>query len=133
MYAHYLDPLTGEEVAYGVRHLPVGGAAGFASGTLSGLLGIGGGVINVPIMVLVMGLPLKASIATSNFMIGVTAATRERRSRDVGLRAPGTGTLLRVSCTRARGSTLLMRADGLMMRRWASIDSASVLISSGMT
>ena len=75
MDAHYIDPLTGEEVAYGVRHLPVGGAAGFASGTLSGLLGIGGGVVNVPIMVLAMRLPLKASIATSNFMIGVTAAT----------------------------------------------------------
>jgi uncharacterized membrane protein YfcA len=71
----YLDPFTGQEVAYGVRHLPVGMVASFIAGNISGLLGIGGGIVKVPIMVLVMGVPLKAAIATSNFMIGVTAAT----------------------------------------------------------
>jgi len=71
----YLDPLTGHKVSYGVHHLPYGLAASFLAGGVSGLLGIGGGVIKVPIMILVMGIPLKAAIATSNFMIGVTAAT----------------------------------------------------------
>jgi uncharacterized membrane protein YfcA len=42
---------------------------------VSGLLGIGGGIIKVPIMSLVMRMPMRAAIATSNFMIGVTAAT----------------------------------------------------------
>jgi uncharacterized membrane protein YfcA len=49
--------------------------ASFLAGNVSGLLGIGGGIIKVPIMSLVMGMPLRAAIATSNFMIGVTAAT----------------------------------------------------------
>jgi len=71
----YQDPLTKRTVSYGVRHLPYGLLASFLAGNISGLLGIGGGPIKVPIMVLVMGIPLKAAIATSSFMIGVTAAT----------------------------------------------------------
>ncbi len=71
----YIDPLTGEPVKYGVHHFPLGMAASFVAGNISGLLGIGGGVIKVPIMSLVMGLPMRAAIATSNFMIGITAAT----------------------------------------------------------
>jgi hypothetical protein len=71
----YRDPLTGSMVAYGVQHLPLGMGASFLAGNISGLLGIGGGIIKVPIMNIVMGIPIRAAIATSNFMIGVTAAT----------------------------------------------------------
>lgn len=46
----------------------------FVAGMLSGMLGIGGGVIKVPLLTLVLGLPLKSAIATSSFMIGLTAA-----------------------------------------------------------
>jgi uncharacterized membrane protein YfcA len=70
----YRDPLSGELVTYGVHKLPLGMGASFLAGNISGLLGIGGGVIKVPIMNLVMKIPMRASIATSNFMIGVTAA-----------------------------------------------------------
>ena len=41
---------------------------------MSGLLGVGGGVLKVPVMTLGMRIPIKAATATSNFMIGVTAA-----------------------------------------------------------
>ena len=44
------------------------------AGVLSGLLGIGGGVFKVPAINLLCGVPIKAAAATSNFMIGVTAA-----------------------------------------------------------
>jgi uncharacterized protein len=71
----YTDPATGAIVTYGVRSLPLGMGASLLAGNISGLLGIGGGIIKVPIMSLVMGMPLRAAIATSNFMIGVTAAT----------------------------------------------------------
>lgn len=71
----YIDPSNGQEVVYGVERLPVGMAASFLAGNVSGLLGIGGGIIKVPIMSLVMHMPMRAAIATSNFMIGVTAAT----------------------------------------------------------
>ena len=44
------------------------------AGALSGLLGIGGGPIKVPVMYIFMNVPLMVATATSNFMIGVTAA-----------------------------------------------------------
>ena len=46
----------------------------FGAGTLSGLLGIGSGAVKVIAMDQAMGIPFKVSTATSNFMIGVTAA-----------------------------------------------------------
>ncbi len=48
------------------------GLTGLA-GMLSGMLGIGGGVVKVPAMYLFMGIPLRAATATSSFMVGVTA------------------------------------------------------------
>ncbi|MDA8345596.1 MAG: sulfite exporter TauE/SafE family protein [Thermaerobacter sp.] len=45
------------------------------SGALSGLLGIGGGPVNVPVMNILLALPMKRAVATSSFMVGVTAAT----------------------------------------------------------
>lgn len=48
---------------------------GGLSGAASGLLGIGGGIMNVPIMHLIMGIPTKTAIATSSFLIGTAAGT----------------------------------------------------------
>ncbi len=71
--ASYFDKSINQEVSYGVRRLPVGMLASFVAGNLSGLLGIGGGVLKVPALTLWCGVPMKAAAATSNFMIGVTA------------------------------------------------------------
>jgi uncharacterized protein len=60
---------------YTPQNYPVGLAASFIAGGFSGLLGIGGGPIKVPVMFLFMKVPLRVAAATSNFMIGVTAAT----------------------------------------------------------
>jgi hypothetical protein len=46
----------------------------YVAGVGSGLFGIGSGALKVPAMDLVMRLAIKVSTATSNFMIGVTAA-----------------------------------------------------------
>lgn len=48
---------------------------GFVPGFLSGLLGIGGGVVTVPIMRLILGLPMHNSVATSALMICITTLT----------------------------------------------------------
>jgi uncharacterized membrane protein YfcA len=70
----YYDAARGEEISYGVsRSLPTF-VISYIAGVVSGLLGIGGGGIKVPAMNAVSGVPMKASVATSNFMIGVTAA-----------------------------------------------------------
>jgi len=59
---------------YTPQRYPLGLSASLVAGGLSGLLGIGGGPIKVPVMYLFMGVPLIVATATSNFMIGVTAA-----------------------------------------------------------
>jgi uncharacterized membrane protein YfcA len=58
---------------YRPKRYPLGLAASLVAGALSGLLGIGGGPIKVPVMYLFMDVPLVVATATSNFMIGVTA------------------------------------------------------------
>ncbi len=69
----YFDGATNMRVQYTVRRLPVGLGISFLAGNISGLLGVGGGVLKVPAMNLFCGVPMKAATATSNFMIGVTA------------------------------------------------------------
>jgi uncharacterized membrane protein YfcA len=67
-------PTPEGEQAYRVRNVPGGfGLMGLA-GVLSGLLGLGSGAVKVLAMDRVMHMPFKVSTATSNFMIGVTAA-----------------------------------------------------------
>jgi uncharacterized protein len=71
--ASYHDRKLDAAVRYKVRRLPVGMGASFVAGSVSGLLGVGGGFLKVPVMVLAMGVPVRAAVSTSSFMIGVTA------------------------------------------------------------
>jgi len=64
----------GQGVAYQVHRLPVGMMLMYGAGLISALLGIGSGVLKIPAMDTALRLPIKVSSATSNFMIGVTAA-----------------------------------------------------------
>ena len=72
--ASYPDRRLGREVPYSARRIPLGFAMMWFAGVVSGLLGIGSGVLKVLAMDGAMRLPMKVSSATSNFMIGVTAA-----------------------------------------------------------
>jgi uncharacterized membrane protein YfcA len=72
--ASYFDEASGREVSYQPVRPAIGLGLMYVAGTVSGLLGIGSGALKVPAMDLAMKLPIKVSTATSNFMIGVTAA-----------------------------------------------------------
>jgi uncharacterized membrane protein YfcA len=74
LHGSYFDASQGREIAYRVRGTRIGLALMYVAGVTSGLLGIGSGALKVPAMDLAMRLPIKVSTATSNFMIGVTAA-----------------------------------------------------------
>jgi uncharacterized protein len=59
---------------YRIHSLGRGVAGSLLAGVVSALFGIGGGIVKVPVMNLVMGVPLRVATATSNLMIGVTAS-----------------------------------------------------------
>jgi uncharacterized membrane protein YfcA len=72
-HSEYTDQ-SGAVIPYRVTRSLTGLVLMYIAGVVSGLLGIGSGVLKVPAMDLAMHLPIKVSSATSNFMIGVTAA-----------------------------------------------------------
>ena len=74
LHSSYVDEAAGREVEYQVTGSRIGIVLMYIAGVVSGLLGIGSGALKVPAMDLAMRLPIKVSTATSNFMIGVTAA-----------------------------------------------------------
>ena len=71
----YYEEESKREVAYRVKRLPVGMFASLLAGMVSGTLGIGGGILKVPILNAWCGVPLRAAAATSALMIGVTAVS----------------------------------------------------------
>ena len=74
LHATYPDRALGRDVSYRVRRVPVGLLLRYGAGLISALLGIGSGVLKIPALDTALRLPIKVSSATSNFMIGVTAA-----------------------------------------------------------
>ncbi|MCL4517156.1 MAG: sulfite exporter TauE/SafE family protein [Firmicutes bacterium] len=70
----YLDNALNRVVEYKTQGVPQGLGLMYIAGIISGLLGIGNGAFKVMAMDSAMKLPMKVSTATSNFMIGVTAA-----------------------------------------------------------
>lgn len=69
----YYEQESGGMVTYQVKRLPLAIGASFVAGNISSMLGIGGGIIKVPMLNVLCGVPLRAAAATSAFMIGVTA------------------------------------------------------------
>ncbi len=64
----------GMTYVYRVRRLGVAYTSSLAAGAVSGLLGVGGGIVKVPILNTFCGVPIRVAASTSAFMIGVTAA-----------------------------------------------------------
>jgi uncharacterized membrane protein YfcA len=118
LHSSYYDEALDREVAYRVVSTRIGLGLMYVAGIVSGLLGIGSGALKVPAMDLAMGLPVKVSTATSNFMIGVTAAASAgiyfiRGDIDPFVAAPvATGVLLGA----AIGSRWLGRLRGSIVR-----------------
>lgn len=69
----YRDPASRRTIEYVPRNVGVGMGMSGGAGVLSGMLGIGGGAIQVPLMNLLMKVPVKAAAGTSAFMVGMTA------------------------------------------------------------
>ena len=70
----YVEPTTGVDVRYRARHVGKGTFVSLFAGALSGLLGVGGGIVNVPTMNVLMRIPIRVATTTSTYMLGATAA-----------------------------------------------------------
>lgn len=70
----FYEDESGQEVVYRTKRMPVALAVALTSGAVSGLFGIGGGILQVPALNAWCGVPLRAAVATSAMMIGITAA-----------------------------------------------------------
>jgi len=110
-------------VHYQVHGVPLGFGLMTVAGILSGLLGIGSGAVKVIAMDQIMGIPFKVSTATSNFMIGVTAAASagvylSRGYIDPGLAMP---VMLGVLAGSTLGARFLTVARTPLLRRIFSV------------
>ncbi len=71
--AAFYDPAIRGDVGYIPVRVAGGMGVGAGAGVISGMLGVGGGVVMVPAMNLLMRVPVKAAVGTSSFMIGITS------------------------------------------------------------
>ena len=69
----YYEQESGRRIVYQLRRLPAALGISFSGGILSGLLGIGGGILQVPALNAWCGIPMRAAAATTAAKIGVTA------------------------------------------------------------
>jgi uncharacterized protein len=104
--------------AYRVRRVPLGFGIMWVAGVISGLLGIGAGAVKVLAMDQAMYIPFKVSTATSNFMIGVTAAASAGIYLRAGYVDPELAmpVMLGVSCGALVGARLLYKAPTARLR-----------------
>jgi hypothetical protein len=112
----FADSLSGP--GYHVGRFPLGIVGSLFAGLVSALLGVGGGIVKVPVMNLVMGVPLKVSTATSNVMIGITATSSAviyllRGEIDPYVTGP---TVLGVFVGASFGSRIAGRVDARVLR-----------------
>jgi len=68
----YTEESTGEQINWKIHRTPMGMALFVAVGIMAGMFGLGAGWANVPVLNLLMGAPLKISVATSKFLLSIT-------------------------------------------------------------
>lgn len=68
----YYEPSSGHEVNWKIHRTPQGLATFILIGVMAGMFGLGAGWANVPVLNLMMGAPLKVSVATSKFLLSIT-------------------------------------------------------------
>ena len=68
----YHEASSGQNINWCVHRTPMGLATFIIIGFMAGMFGLGAGWANVPVLNLMMGAPLKISVATSKFLLSIT-------------------------------------------------------------
>src|SRR6266581_546096 len=129
----YFDQEDQGVYRYRVERPVAGFGVSAAAGLFSGLLGVGGGFIKVPAMNVLMHVPMKAAVATSNFMIGVTAAASAFIYYSQGLVNPSLAAMVIIGVFTGTnlGTRLLVRSKAADVRFLFSIFLAGLGIAMG--
>lgn len=72
IYGVYCEASTGKDINWQIHRTPQALATFIIIGVMAGMFGLGAGWANVPVLNLMMGAPLKVSVATSKFLLSVT-------------------------------------------------------------
>ncbi len=117
--------------SYELTHVTGGFLTMIVAGILSGLLGIGSGVLKVLAMDNFMKVPFKVSTTTSNFMIGVTAVTSAVVYLQRGYIEPGIAFPIMVGVLGGAltGAQLLKRLNVSLLRKIFAIAILLVAIN----
>ncbi len=67
-----VDPESGQSVTWRPRRMALALCLFSGVGFMAGLFGLGAGWANVPLLNMLMGVPLKAAVATSYFLLAIT-------------------------------------------------------------
>jgi hypothetical protein len=68
----YYEASTGQTVNWKIHRTPQGLLTFILIGVMAGMFGLGAGWANVPVLNIMMGAPLKVSVATSKFLLSIT-------------------------------------------------------------
>ncbi|HBH62867.1 MAG TPA: hypothetical protein DDX85_14240 [Nitrospiraceae bacterium] len=68
----YHEPTINKDVAWKVHRTPMALGLFVVIGIMAGMFGLGAGWANVPVLNLLMGAPIKISVATSKFLLSIT-------------------------------------------------------------
>ena len=117
--ASYYDRNLNQVVIYNVNRVPHGWGINLLVGIASSLLGVGGGIFNIPVMNLVMRVPIRAAMATNSFMVGITALAGACIYYYHGYIYPLTVAPIAVGAFIGAliGAQLVQRARSIMLRR----------------
>lgn len=136
-YRMFISIERGKMLLKGKYRMFLGLTGAFLAGLTSGLLGIGGGVLKMPILTLVLGMPTKMAIATSMFMMSITASSAaliyyvKEVSRTILIICSVYGAFLGAQI----GSRLALKAKSLLLRKIFGVvllTFSIILIVSGM-
>ena len=72
IFGIYHEPTINKDISWQIHRTPIGLALFVIIGLMAGMFGLGAGWANVPVLNLVMGAPIKISVATSKFLLSIT-------------------------------------------------------------
>ncbi|MBF0261724.1 MAG: sulfite exporter TauE/SafE family protein [Magnetococcales bacterium] len=115
----YFDAAKNQEIDWKVHRTPIGLFMFIIIGIMAGMFGLGAGWANVPVLNLLMGAPLKVSVATSKFMLSIvdTSAAWVYLNKGAVLALIAVPSILGIMLGSLVGVRLLRKANASMVRK----------------